>query len=401
MKPQIEKINQISQFFKEPIKLPYEKIENKSTQVLEITKESNFKSITPDVKSFSTKYPELNIKSKLFFITIKPKGSIKGTRLIFFYCSNYYSIFNSEKNELELLPHSTKFYRSNRNLIIENKNQQRFFTIKINLQTFEGLINNSNSNTITQFLLSSLATSQIPPLSHLTLPFFNLSIYNLTFLTYFTLIPSNLLNNSIYISWIRASDPFLDEILDNFFQTYFKSIDEINFQIPNNIFYFEICKYILFIDDNYQNFINNLIKKKKNLIETYMLLISNEPFNERSKLMLHLLFNNIYKEFSIYLKSKKIINSFLIENLSLILKEKSINFDLNQLDLIKSFSFNNLNNNLILKYNNFLNKLKIQPPNYLPAKKGINTLESFSNLLNFSFENILIFLDIYIKSNFI
>ena len=341
-----------------------------------------------------------NSLSCCFFGLIKPKNSLKGVRHVFLYCHKYCGILNPKESEFEVLSNSVQVSVRGRFIYLTERNHTRQFSIKSDLSSFDKLVFNGSNDSVSQFFLSSLSSSSyFPPISHLTMGFYNEVLYNCRFLELFSSFSKEGFSDMFFESYIYAIDPFLPEVLSNLFDKYFDSIDIIESSFDSSIFVFRLLRSVFGVDESFSLFLQNLMKTSKDLINFFVLLLGSNIINDRTRMCLHLFYNVLSSSFGSSDLGKRYCSRFFIDCVCEGMSKNGFDNRSDILKIFREFKEDNHSKNVFHQYEVFINSFTKQPTGYCPSKKGTRSFDGFLVLIEFCHEHLSDFIDISLRQN--
>jgi len=407
MNKSISSIRQFGSFFREPVELAHrsesmllfgngeQPMRSQSTNDLYSGINDNIPvPKIPEKKKTKKLYID-HIKNPAFYVMIKPEGAKQGLRLCFHYCFPFIGILNSEISEYESIPPSSQIYIKGRFLFILFRGIKRKFSIKSNLEEFITLISKKMSDTLAAFFLSYKAAHFSPPPTHQNLNFYNTCVFNEKFLYLFARVPQESMRQSIIETWVRAADSSFDVIFEKLYRAYFECLEYENLSIPMDEFVFKASIAVFSIDDTFKSFYSNMMKSHTKCIQDHFMNGLEGLFiNERTKMLLFILCQVIDDYFPKMKTSLKIIALLIIKAVVCLSKAE---FSAEKIEEVESLSRQIISCKTYVINKNFeriISQFKEQTIYFCPPQRGVQTLESFNFLLNYSMEHISDFIEV-------
>lgn len=404
------KINSLSQFFSDSVHLKAENYDNHEEQETPVSAEEEKESIVeiPE-KNELTKGPikpthfwrtrtPIDPSCKMFFSLVKPQGTQKGTRVLMLYAPPLYALFDQAIEELEMIPSSTKFYTEGRFLILVNNDKERVFSLKVDEKKFYDLVTNKSTDTLLQFFYFCNLNKYLPPPIFLTNPFYSKVVNHTRFYVMFARLPTDMITKDVLDNFVRAIDPILDDVFVALIDDFLRPLDVDLSVCPTNVFLFKVILTSLRIDDTFGN-VKSIIEKAKKPQEALVLSLESMQFNDRTKMVLHILFSETQKHFPNMNTAGKLTASIIIASIIDSLNEKNLSSKVEMLKAIDGFKCGGLSQSMYKRYINSLNAFKKQPPSFQLTRKGTYSYDSFVVLINFVWANAAKFVEILEKAN--
>lgn len=401
-----EELNHYCNFFKNPITLPLEETHHKhevvqnteekspgdsqaTTQVIIPTIESGVKPTRSSIGKNKSYKHTITDSCKCFFAIVKPYKAPKGKRKLFIFVHPYCGVYDNESTsntvnlELEIFHPESSYFADGRFLYVVDKNgSEKKFSIKSNLNVFKSIITASYKTNLIPFLLSVVACNVVPEPNSMLQTFYNKSLYTNDFLECFSGLPNDLLNDEVLDNWIRAADPTIDIILSHLLGKYFNSMSPDSLQFPQDEFAFKIIAKMLKADEEFKEFAVKLSKEEKDICQLYVSLLETFPYNNKTHMMLHVLYDEARKVFP-DTQIPSLMCSFTIFDgvLSGMLKELNPDISLSPLYGFVDFSQTTISLKHLKVYEKTMNLFRKQPTNYVPCTQGSLAFEAFTYLL--------------------
>ena len=406
--PQIERINSLGQFFSDPIQLNslHQNNNLSSTVQADIQQEKEneipTKPIQNDTKPSNTKTNqsgpskskhfwrnriEIDPTCQVFFALVKPKGAQQGSRVIFMYAPPLYAIFDQTKEELEMIPTTTKFYLEGRFLILVNNGRERAFSIKVDEKRFYDLLSNKSKDKLLQFCYFCQLNRYLLPPVFLTNPFYNNVVNQDRFYVMLSHFPVDAFNREYMDNYVRAVDPMMDTVLEQLVRDFLDPLEVDISKAPKNKFVFKFLHTVLRVDDTFGN-LKTGIEKSRKPQEALILGIESQQFNDRTKMALHILYSETAKHFPGMDTAGKLTASVIISSVVDYLLEKNLPSKVEAIQSIDGFNRGILSTTMYRRYVKSIDLFAQQPQFYQLTKKGTFSFESFVVLLHFVWSNI-------------
>lgn len=287
----LQKIQSISQGFRENIVLPCEK--SNDPHVLSPSVRKFVRSNTAPVKNHHIE-DQPTIKGLVpfpssldnIYIIVKPEKAKIGQRVYFFYTKSQQMLLGDNPVELEVLPADSKFYTEGRFIHIITPYEHKKFSIKAKKEIIDILFSSQFNNTIEPFFLSFAASEKIPPINNMSVSFFQRTVFTDKFLISCAFLPSELLTEEIIFTWTSAACPTLDTVFPSLVKLTFLGMTKEQ-RYPNpHTFIFSIINAILQSDPIFTSFAKESDMKTIELIYPNLVLL---PFSETIKFCLFIL----------------------------------------------------------------------------------------------------------------
>lgn len=395
--PILDEIRIYRDFFEKPIALPLEK-NMKEDDAPIITQQKSTKKAKPKTQeseisvseSIKDNHNYITPDCKCFFISIKPDKSASGVRQTLLYAYPYCAILNEDPLELEILPKETKYYIEGRNIFVVLNRTERKYSIKSKLEMVNTITSGSYQTYLIPFFMSALANGWTPPtrthedkINHITSTFFYKTIYCEEFLESFAYLPNKYRDDSDLLdSWVRAADPMMDKVIESLAERYFrnKTFDRITYDHDN--FLFKIACQMLSMDENFNSFANVMATCQSNHINFYLRNLETCPFNDRSQMLLHLLFAEAQKAFPETAAAGLIVSLTIFHGSLLpIVAEINPNQDLSDVQPLAEFTQTTIRLEQLKLYEKILTMFRQQPGSYVPVRKGAYAYDGFCALM--------------------
>ena len=211
------------------------------------------------------------------------------------------------------------------------------------------------------------------------------------------MLPEKLIDSpDLLESWVRASDPILDEILSMLYEQYFSVMQKEKTTFQKSEFVFKVSVQILSMDETYNNMLSALSKSNGNFVFSYLRLMETVPFNNRTFMMLHLLYTEANKRFPDTQAPSRVLSSTICDgHLLANLKVLAPKANLSELTNLVSFAQTAVSLEDLKRYESILNQYKKQPKDFEPVRRGALTFEAFTQLLLFAEKIPLEFVNIF------
>ena len=410
----LERISSLSEFFNNPIQLniahpnkssnylyPFQKDnEEKETPQNSVDERKDAKANVPaeakKQKHTRKKRNEIDPNCKVFFALVKPRGTVKGTRVLFLYAPPLYALFNHKEEELEMIPTSTKIYLEGRFLILVNNGNERAFSLKVDEKRFSELVSNQSNDILLQFCYFCQVNHYLLPPVFLTNPFYNQVVNQDRFYVALSHFPVESFSQKLLDHYVRAVDPLMDTVLERLVDDFLDPIEVDISTAPRNKFVFNFILNVLNLDDAFNN-LKTAVEKSKRPQETFILAIESMQFNDRTKMVLHILYSRTEKHFPNMNTAGKLTASIILRSIIDYLLLKNLSSKVEAMQSLDGFQPGNLSPTMYRRYVNSLKAFANQPPFYQLTKKGTFSFESFVELLQFVWTNINKFVQILEK----
>ena len=407
----LERISSLGEFFNNPIQLniahpnkstPYLNTFTRENDSQEQSKNSveekndsqqNSQSDAKKQKHSRKKRNEIDPSCKVFFALVKPKGTDKGTRVLFLYAPPLYALFNHKEEELEMIPTSTKIYLEGRFIILANNGKERAFSLKVDEKRFAELVSNKSNDILLQFCYFCQVNHYLLPPVFLTNPFYNQVVNQDRFYVALSHFPVDSFSSELLDHYVRAVDPLMDTVLERLVDDYLDPLEVDVSTAPAKKFVFNFILNVLKLDDIFSN-LKTAIEKSKRPQEAFILGIECMQFNDRSKMVLHILYSRTEKHFPNMNTAGKLTSSIILKSITDYLLEKNLPSKVEALQSLDGFKQGNISPTMYHRYVNSLKAFANQPPFYQLTKKGTFSFESFVKLLQFVWTNINKFIQI-------
>ena len=406
-------LEQYSQFFRQPIEIPIEKYSIDPQLPKAETKKTDSKNEKPEnkVQTISSTIPVdeaekdkkkenhrniVNPSCKCFFALIKPKGAEKGKRVMLLYSPPFIEILDEMQGEnpddpprfeMEVVPSNAEISYEGRFLYITSNQVEREFTIKSKRDIFENIVTSEFKTPLVPFILSILGCERLPPTPQMTLAFLYKTIYTDSFLRSFNYLSPDLLvsadpDEDILKSWVQASDPILDAIISKLFREFFQEHNwEEDFDVLKE-FPFKVAGKIMEMDADFEKFVTKMSNAVSDKVESYLSGLEGMPFNQRTLMLLHLIYDEANKRFPDSQAPGRMVSDAIFKAALLpSVAQKKPSQDLSDLNNIISFSQTAVCLDQLKRYEQILRVFRHQPRDYEPVKRGQTTFEAFLKLL--------------------
>jgi hypothetical protein len=403
------KLSKLHKEFSKPVTLTIEEAKVNSQNFDQNPSESHTKKVkeewkpTPALPSkaryFWNKREPLKSKFDFFIILCKPEGRPKGTRAVFFYSPPLYSVCvdSGIKAELIILGKDSHLYLEGRYLIVIDEGKEYRFSIKSDQKKFAELLNKNFKNNLTAFYVYCKELNLAPEANYLTLYFYQKAVAQIPFYLTLGYFPTKVFTEAFFKNFMYAIDPFIDEFFDEAFYRYYKTCEEpVLFEPEEYVFVFDLIHNIILLDDALTKVIFPALERCNNVLETILSYIELCNINERTKMVLYLLYANTEMYFDAdcarSLLSSVVVNVFF--------RFFEVRNSKSKFAAVSSIRYNmkgKFNDNQFARFKTALSYYEKQPPNFTPATAGTRSYDGFKYLLDITFRNIRVMLKVLKK----
>ncbi|EAY01662.1 hypothetical protein TVAG_384010 [Trichomonas vaginalis G3] len=330
----------------------------------------------------------MNPECKFFFVLAKPEGSPKGTRFYFLYDDPYCSLFDFNKREIEIITTNSQLFFEGRYIVLRNNNVDRLFSLKVEEEPFHDAIENTDSDIIKQFYILSKICNGYPNTDNMTVAFYNRTINTLRFFKLVSFLPLHLFDDEKTEWYLRGCDPFLVDLFDFLCVGFIKTIDKNTQKFPTDTFIFKFIAMTFQNDDTFKSIISQ-VGKFKMVQEGFAFKMSTtNPYNDRTKMVLHLLYLNISKAFPNTDLPTHLVFSAIVNSVQAIWQVDPTYMhkagDIMELD---GFKRRRIPLDLWNDYIATFDKFKIQPSGYILPTHSTVTFDYFSEILKLTMDH--------------
>lgn len=399
-----EKFRELEEYFKQPINNSFTK--PKPERVLITSQgsvgdfsmfdkelwEPKFNDNSKGKHLFRTRKP-VDVTCRVFFSLVKPQGAPNGTRFILLYSPPLYAILDQANEELEMIPKDAQFYFEGRYIIVSFNNVERIYSIKSDAKKLYDLTKNNNSDEILQFFLCCQLNRYLVPPIFLTNPFYNKVVNNERFFFLASKHPYEYYNDETLDNYIRASEPFIDTLLELLLDEFIKPLEYEISQFPKGSFLYHLLLMMIDEDENI-TILKTACEKSRKPQEAFVLGYEIMPLNDRSKMVLHLVYSVCEKYFPGSTLGIKLINSIMLNVIANHLNLKKLGFKADLILQLENLHQGTLTPSLYKRYTIIANEFKSQPANFILNRKGTFSYDSFIIMVNFTWMHITDFIKI-------
>ena len=399
------KLSKLQQDLDEPVTLTVESVKGDSpiipqfsTETHKISEEKEWKptpALPSKSKHFWSKREPLETKFDFFLVLCKPEGKPKGYRTMFLYSPPLYSVYLNSGKDAELISFhkDAHFYIEGRFIVVIDEGKEYMFSIKSDQKKFKDLLNTKFSDNLTAFFTYAKELNIIPDADYLTFYFYQKTIAVVPFYITFSHFPEQLFKDEFFNNFIYTIDPIIDTFFDAAFDAYYKTCDKPVLFEPENVFVFTLIRNIFRIDDNVTKSFKPALDKCKNVLESFVSNLEALNFNNRTKMVLYLVYSNAAKHFDANcaksLLASVIINEFLRfiedrDSKAKFLAMKSIK--LNKRGQFTEYQFTRMKNALIY--------FEKQPQEFNPPAPSQKSYDGFKYLLSIATSNMALMLKV-------